>query len=45
MRISVKNMPDGIFFARLFVSMKQIALMADENLKFSSPLRSIAAQK
>ena len=38
---SVKNKLDSLFFARLFVSeQKQIALMADENLRFSSPLRS-----
>ena len=38
---SVKNKLDSLFFARLFVSeQKQIALIADENLRFSSYLRN-----
>ena len=40
MEISVKNKLDSLFFTRLFVfERKQIALMADEKLRFSSPLR------
>ena len=38
---SAKNKLDSLFFARLFVSeQKQIALIADENLRFSSYLRN-----
>ena len=37
----MKNKLDSLFFARLFVSeQKQIALIADENLRFSSYLRN-----
>ena len=37
---SVKNKLDSLFFTQLFVSeRKQIALMADANLIFASPLR------
>ena len=36
----MKNKLDSLFFTRLFVSeRKQIALMADEKLRFSSSLR------
>ncbi len=36
----MKNKLDSLFFNRLFVSeRKQIALMADANLIFASPLR------
>ena len=42
----MKNKLDSLFFARLFVSeQKQIALMADENLRFSSPLRNKLLRK
>ena len=48
----MKNKPDSLFFARLFVSeQKQIALMArhkkhaSENLRFSSPLRNKLLRK
>ena len=38
---SAKNKLDSLFFARLFVSeQKQIALIADENLRFSSYLHN-----
>ena len=41
MKTSVKNKLDILFFTELFVSeRKQIALMADENLTFSSLLRN-----
>ena len=46
----MKNKPDSLFFARLFVS-EQIALMArhkkhaSENLRFSSPLRNKLLRK
>ncbi len=48
----MKNKPDSLFFARLFVSeQKQIASMtrhkkhAFENLRFSSPLRNKLLRK
>ena len=48
----MKNKPDSLFFARLFVSeQKQIALMArhkkhaSENLRISSPLRNKLLRK
>ena len=38
---SAKNKLDSLFFTRLFVSeQKQIALIADENLRYSSHLRN-----
>ena len=38
---SVKNKLYSLFFTRQFVyEQKQIALMADENVRFSSPIRN-----
>ena len=45
-KISVKKSLDSDFFTRLFVSeRKQIALMADANLRFASPHSQQVAQK